>query len=212
MRERAHLNTNCARCVGGKSRTWKGCDGCVFCPFHTRSQRRRQWRRPTPGVLRSELSLKICPWTTAWKKIMQNRFSRCLELSLKKFVQEHHCMKKIMQNWFSRRLQLSLKFFVQERLYERLCKIFHISIPWNFLSLQYIYIYIYSLAMKQGSSVCFVMLRSPKPGCFMLNFPYLWKALDKEGCIGLVSWCSNLQCKSFWILNDFFIKIKLNHN
>jgi hypothetical protein len=33
-----------------------------------------------------------------------------------------------------------------------------------------------------------------------------WKALDMEGCMGLVPWCLDLglQCKSSWILNDYF--------
>jgi hypothetical protein len=32
----------------------------------------------------------------------------------------------------------------------------------------------------------------------------LWKAVDEEGCMGLVSWHLDLQCRSSWILNDFF--------
>jgi hypothetical protein len=42
---------------------------------------------------------------------------------------------------------------------------------------------------------------------------YFWKALDEEGCIGLVSWCLDLWCKSFkkyWI--KFSLKMKLNQN
>lgn len=111
--EQANVNTNGARCVGGTSRMWKGCDWCVFLPFHTHSQRRRrQWRRLTPGVLRAELPLKICPGTTVWKKIMQSRFSRRLELSPK--ICPVMTVWKIMQNRFSRCLELSLNKFVQE--------------------------------------------------------------------------------------------------
>jgi hypothetical protein len=30
------------------------------------------------------------------------------------------------------------------------------------------------------------------------------KAFDKEGFMGMVPWHLDLQCKSFWILNEFF--------
>jgi hypothetical protein len=36
---------------------------------------------------------------------------------------------------------------------------------------------------------------------------FLWKTLNKEGCMGLVPWHLDLQCKSSWILNDFFIEL-----
>jgi hypothetical protein len=52
--------------------------------------------------------------------------------------------------------------------------------------------------------VCFVVMRSTEPGCFRSCSWCLWKALDKEGCMGLVPWRLDLQCKSSWILNDFF--------
>ncbi len=55
--------------------------------------------------------------------------------------------------------------------------------------------------------VCFVVRRSTKLGCFKSCSWCVWKALDEEGCIGLVPWLLNLQCKSSWILNDFFIKL-----
>jgi hypothetical protein len=38
---------------------------------------------------------------------------------------------------------------------------------------------IFSISMKQGRLFCFVTLRSPKPGHFMLHYWYLWKALDE---------------------------------
>jgi hypothetical protein len=47
-------------------------------------------------------------------------------------------------------------------------------------------------------------MKSIEPGCFRLHSWSLWKALEEEGCMGLVSWCLDLQCKSFRILNDFF--------
>jgi hypothetical protein len=52
--------------------------------------------------------------------------------------------------------------------------------------------------------VSFVVMRSIEPGCFRLCSWCLWKALDKEGCLGLVPQCLDSQCKSFWILNDLF--------
>jgi hypothetical protein len=48
--------------------------------------------------------------------------------------------------------------------------------------------------------VCFVVMRSTQPGCFRSCSWCLWKALDKEGCMGLVP----RGCKSSWILNDVF--------
>jgi len=43
-----------------------------------------------------------------------------------------------------------------------------------------------NLSMKQGSLLCFVTIKSTKLGGFKLCYWNLWKALDKEGCIGLV--------------------------
>ncbi len=47
-------------------------------------------------------------------------------------------------------------------------------------------------------------------GCFRLCSWSLWKALNEQGCIGLVPWCLDVWCKSSWILNDFF-HWKLNY-
>jgi hypothetical protein len=66
------------------------------------------------------------------------------------------------------------------------------------------------LSMKEGSLfVLFVLMRSIEPGYFKLHSWSLWKTLEEEGCIGLVSWCLDLQCRSSWILNDFFTKKKI---
>jgi hypothetical protein len=51
---------------------------------------------------------------------------------------------------------------------------------------------------------CFVLMRSTELGCFRSASWCLWKALYEEGCMGLVPWRLDLQCKSSWILNDFF--------
>jgi hypothetical protein len=64
--------------------------------------------------------------------------------------------------------------------------------------------------MKEGSLFCFVVMGSTKPGHFRSCSSCLWKALDKEGCMGLVPWHLDLWCKSSWILNIFSLKIKLN--
>ncbi len=49
-----------------------------------------------------------------------------------------------------------------------------------------------------------MMIYPWRKGCFKSCSWCLWKALDKEGCMGLVPWHLDLQCKSSWILNDFF--------
>ncbi len=51
---------------------------------------------------------------------------------------------------------------------------------------------------------CFVLMRSIELGCFRLCSWCLWKGLDEERCMHLVPWGLDLQCKSSWILNDFF--------
>jgi len=63
-----------------------------------------------------------------------------------------------------------------------------------------------NLSMKEGILFCFVVMRSTELGCFRLCSWCLWKALDEEGCMGLVPWHLNLLYKSSWILNDFFTK------
>jgi hypothetical protein len=68
------------------------------------------------------------------------------------------------------------------------------------------------LSMKEGSLFCFVGMRSTEPGCFRSRSWCLWKALDEEGWMGLVPWYLDLRCKSFWILNIFSLKIKLNRS
>jgi len=73
----------------------------------------------------------------------------------------------------------------------------------NFLVCVCVSIYIY-LSIKEGSLFCFVVMRSTELRCFRSCSWCLWKALDKEGCMGLVPWPLNLGCKISWILNDFF--------
>jgi len=51
-------------------------------------------------------------------------------------------------------------------------------------------------SMKEGSLFCFVVMRSKVPGCFRSCFWCLWKALNEEGCMGLVPWRLDMQCKS----------------
>ncbi len=59
---------------------------------------------------------------------------------------------------------------------------------------------------------CFVVMRFTKLGCFRLCPWCLWKALNKEGCMGLVPWSSDLPCKSleYWMTSS--LKIKLNRS
>ncbi len=44
-----------------------------------------------------------------------------------------------------------------------------------------------TLVDPRNKVVCFVTMRSTKLGCFRFCSWYLWKALDEEGCISLVS-------------------------
>jgi hypothetical protein len=69
-----------------------------------------------------------------------------------------------------------------------------------------------NLSMEEGSLFCFVVMRSTEPGCFRSWSWSLWKALDEEGCMGLVPWRLDLWCKSSWIWNDFFTEKKLNRS
>ncbi len=66
--------------------------------------------------------------------------------------------------------------------------------------------------MKENSLFCFVVVRSTKQGCFRSCSWCLWKALDEEGCMGLVPWWLDLWCKSCWILSFLSLKNKLNHS
>jgi hypothetical protein len=54
-----------------------------------------------------------------------------------------------------------------------------------------------------------VIMRSTQPWCFRLCSRCLWKALDEEGCMGLVPWCLDLWCKSSSILNNFLTENKI---
>ncbi len=74
---------------------------------------------------------------------------------------------------------------------------------------------------------CFVILRSPKPGCSMSCSWYLLKALnEKTRCFMSCSWyllkalnektrknlvwnCLELQCGSYWLLNHFVNENKI---
>ncbi len=90
---------------------------------------------------------------------------------------------------------------------------FNFIFSWNFISLFWelfndeIDLRVRYLSMKEGRLFCFVVMRSTALGCFKSFSWCLWKALDKGlGCMGLVPWRLDLQCKSSWILNDFFTK------
>jgi hypothetical protein len=84
---------------------------------------------------------------------------------------------------------------------------------WHAISIQvFKSIYVWR-NVKEGSLFCFVVMRFTEPRCFRLCSWCLWKALDEEGCMGLVPWHLDLWCKHSWILIDFFsLKIKLNHS
>jgi hypothetical protein len=56
---------------------------------------------------------------------------------------------------------------------------------------------------------CFVVMGSTELGCFRSCSWCLWKALDEEGCMGLVPWCLDLPCKSleYWMASSLKIKL-----
>jgi putative component of membrane protein insertase Oxa1/YidC/SpoIIIJ protein YidD len=53
------------------------------------------------------------------------------------------------------------------------------------------------LSMKQRSFFCFVVIRSTELGCFRSCSWYLWKALNKEGCMGFGSMTFGLAVQKF---------------
>ncbi len=65
--------------------------------------------------------------------------------------------------------------------------------------------------LSHTSMLCRIYLTCHQ-SCFRFCSWSLWKALNEEGCMGLVPWRLDLRCKSSWILNDLLLKIKLNHN
>jgi hypothetical protein len=69
-----------------------------------------------------------------------------------------------------------------------------------------------SMKEKVVCLFCFVLYLwdPPKPGCFRSCSWSLWKALDDEGCMGLVPWRLDLRCKvlEYWMISS--LKINLN--
>ncbi len=55
-------------------------------------------------------------------------------------------------------------------------------------------------------------MRSTKLGCFISCFWCLWKAVNKEGCMGLVPWRLYLWCKvlEYWMI--FSLRTKLSRS
>jgi len=87
--------------------------------------------------------------------------------------------------------------------------------------------------MKEGSLFCFVVMRSTELGCFRSCSWCLWKALDEEGCVGLLQimflvslesswwggvhglgsmtfWTCGTKVLEYWMISS--LKIKLNHS
>jgi hypothetical protein len=63
---------------------------------------------------------------------------------------------------------------------------------------------------RKFSLFCFVVMRSTQPGCFRSCSWCLWKALDKEGCMGLVPLRLDLQCNFKFLNVGWFLHWKLN--
>jgi hypothetical protein len=55
--------------------------------------------------------------------------------------------------------------------------------------------------MKEGSLFCFKIMRSTESGCFRSCSWCLWKALDEDGCMGLVPWCVQKFFNIEWFLH-----------
>jgi hypothetical protein len=54
-------------------------------------------------------------------------------------------------------------------------------------------------------------MRSTEPGCFRSCSCCLWKALDEEGCMGLVPWwCFGLVVQQKFLNIKWFLSWKLN--
>ncbi len=68
----------------------------------------------------------------------------------------------------------------------------------------HVHIYIW----KKVILFCFVVMRSIESRWFRSCSWCLWKALNKQGCMGLVPWRLDLQCKSSWMI--FSLKNELN--
>ncbi len=67
--------------------------------------------------------------------------------------------------------------------------------------------------MKEGNLfVSFCTYEIHRTGVLQIAFLVSLDSLDKEGFMGLVPRHLDLWCKSSWILNDFSLKIKLNHS
>jgi hypothetical protein len=79
------------------------------------------------------------------------------------------------------------------------------------------------LSMKEGSLFCFVVMSPTSLGCFRSCRWCLWKALDDEGCTGLVGstrkgawawfhgvWTCHAKVLEYWMISS--LKIKLNRS
>jgi hypothetical protein len=64
------------------------------------------------------------------------------------------------------------------------------------------------LSMKEGNLFCIYEIHRTRmlQIVFFVSLESSWE----EGCMGLVAWHLDLQFKSFWIMNDSSLKIKLN--
>ncbi len=85
-----------------------------------------------------------------------------------------------------------------------------LSFQFKFLSIQKSHMLSIYISMKEGSLFCFVVMRSAEPGCFRSCSSCLWKPLNKKGCMGLVPWHLDLQCKKvlqYWMISSLGIRL-----
>jgi hypothetical protein len=71
----------------------------------------------------------------------------------------------------------------------------------------------FHLSMKEGCLfVLFALMRFTELVCFRSWSWSLWKALEEQGCIGLVSCIWTLPCRSSWILKWMIPSLKIKFN
>jgi hypothetical protein len=75
-----------------------------------------------------------------------------------------------------------------------------------YINFKYLLQYYKHLFMKKGSLFILFCLYLWDPPNWVTSDHILGLSWRGGGCISLVSWCLVLQCRSFWILNYFFIE------
>ncbi len=147
--------------------------------------------------------LDMCTYQS--QKIIIRQLLHCIFLFCHHNVKTQYKKKKLLGSIFQKLCPI-LGCYVYDNVFE----------GWGvvgvkFTTLVFIFLLIPSLSMKQGSLFCFVVMRSTEPGCFRSCSCCLWKALDEEGCMGLVPWwCFGLVVQQKFLNIKWFLSWKLN--